>query len=328
VNSNNKKTIIQLTRQRSRVWLISTIFITLSIIGILFSLFNPSIKAPLNPGLDFTGGTQITLERLCSNNCSYIDTSIVSKSINDINLQSNNNDQKVNLSGSRVQILDDSKSILIRLPFLSSIQVDKVIDHMTENFGPFDKGGLAVDTIGPTLGVQLLKSSLISLIVAFSGIAIYISIRYDTRYSLLALLALAHDILIVCGLFAWLGVLFQVEVDSLFAVSLLTIAGYSVNNTVVVFDRIRERSKIDLDLSQEDQIDRAVSATLTRTLYTSLTTLMPLISLMLFGGTSLYWFSLSLSLGVIVGGWSSIALAPTLLTLLKSDKKNLFRTNI
>ena len=107
----------------------------------------------------------------------------------------------------------------------------------------------------------------------------------------------------------------QLEVDSLFAVSLLTIAGYSVNDTVVVFDRIRERSKDASDLPLSLQVDQAVSATLTRTLYTSGTTLLPLLALVFFGGATLYWFAIALALGVVVGSWSSIALAPSLLTL-------------
>ena len=106
--------------------------------------------------------------------------------------------------------------------------------------------------------------------------------------------------------------------------ALLPIAGYSVNDTVVVFDRIRERTRLDSELPLSEQIDRAVSATLTRTLYTSGTTLLPLIALILFGGTTLYWFALALALGVVVGSWSSIALAPSLLSLRKANKINSF----
>ena len=165
------------------------------------------------------------------------------------------------------------------------------------------------------LGRQLLRTTLISLLAAFAGIAAYISFRYDGRYAVLALVALAHDVVIVCGVFAWLGLLLQLEVDSLFAVALLTIAGYSVNDTVVVFDRIRERRRQDADLALTLQVDQAVSATLTRTLYTSGTTLLPLLALILFGGSTLYWFAVALALGVVVGSWSSIALAPSLLTV-------------
>ena len=129
------------------------------------------------------------------------------------------------------------------------------------------------------------------------------------------MLALFHDVLIVCGVFSWLGYFYNIEVDSLFAVSLLTIAGYSVNNTVVVFDRIREKSLIEKKLSFKYQIDNAVGATLTRTLYTSFTTLLPLVCILIWGGATLYWFAFSLVVGVIAGSWSSIALAPSLLAI-------------
>ena len=204
---------------------------------------------------------------------------------------------------------------MLRLPTLSAAQGQTLIAAVEPVAGPFVDGGQAVDTIGPSLGRQLLRTTLISLLAAFAGIAVYISFRYDGRYAVLALVALAHDVLIVCGIFAWLGLVLQLEVDSLFAVALLTIAGYSVNDTVVVFDRIRERRRQDADLSLQEQVDQAVSATLTRTLYTSGTTLLPLVALILFGGSTLYWFAVALALGVVVGSWSSIALAPSLLTV-------------
>ena len=118
------------------------------------------------------------------------------------------------------------------------------------------------------------------------------------------------------GLFAWLGLFLGLEVNSLFAVALLTIAGYSVNDTVVVFDRIREKRSQLKDLPLADQADAAVSATLTRSLYTSFTTLLPLLALILFGGSTLVWFAVALSVGILVGAWSSIAVAPTLLPVL------------
>ena len=214
-----------------------------------------------------------------------------------------------------MQLLDAGQSLLLRLPTLSAAQGQAVIQAVEPVAGPFRDGGQSVDTIGPSLGRQLLQSSLVSLLVAFAGIAVYISFRYDRRYAFLALVALAHDVVIVCGIFAWLGLFFQLEVDSLFAVALLTIAGYSVNDTVVVFDRIRERTQQGSDLPLKLQVDQAVSATLTRTLYTSGTTLMPLLALVFFGGSTLYWFAIALALGVVVGSWSSIALAPSLLTL-------------
>ena len=304
-----------LSSMRRKVWLISGLVVLISLLGLLLSWLDPAIRAPLRPGLDFTGGTQIQLERRCDDACAELKAIDVSDVIRSLDLPQEEGQPLPNLSAPRVQLLDGGQSLLLRLPTLSAAQGQAVIQAVEPVAGPFLSGGQSVDTIGPSLGKQLLRSSLISLLVAFGGIAAYISFRYDRRYAFLALVALAHDVAIVCGVFAWLGVVLQLEVDSLFAVSLLTIAGYSVNDTVVVFDRIRERSKDAADLPLSLQVDQAVSATLTRTLYTSGTTLLPLLALVFFGGATLYWFAIALALGVVVGSWSSIALAPSLLTL-------------
>ena len=304
-----------LSSMRQRVWLISAAVVVVSLIGLVSSWLDPVIGAPLRPGLDFTGGTQIQLERNCDPACAHLKAIAVSDVIRELALPKEGNAPLPQLNAPRVQLLDAGQSLLLRLPTLSAAQGQAVIQAVEPVAGPFKDGGQSVDTIGPSLGRQLLQSSLVSLLVAFAGIAVYISFRYDRRYAFLALVALAHDVVIVCGIFAWLGLFFQLEVDSLFAVALLTIAGYSVNDTVVVFDRIRERTQQGSDLSLSLQVDQAVSATLTRTLYTSGTTLMPLLALVFFGGSTLYWFAIALALGVVVGSWSSIALAPSLLTL-------------
>ena len=313
---------VQIYKNRKYVWFVSFSLCLISIIGMLICLKTTSIKAPLNLGLDYTGGTQITLERSCTDDCISLNTSEISNNIIALKKQdkSFSSNTSPNLSRSQIQLLDNSQLISIRLPFLSADQSESVVAEVNKSFGPFKNENTSVEIIGPSLGKQLLKSSLISLFFAFLGIALYINFRYDRRYSFLALFALLHDILIVCGVFAWLGYFFNVEVDSLFAVSLLTIAGYSVNNTVVVFDRIREKSSIDNQLSFKYQIDKAVGATLTRTLYTSLTTLLPLICILIWGGSTLYWFAFALLIGVITGSWSSIALAPSLLSITSSKK--------
>jgi preprotein translocase subunit SecF len=304
-----------LSSMRRRVWLISAAVVVVSLIGLLLSWLDPAIRAPLRPGLDFTGGTQIQLERNCDPACADLKAIAVSDVIRDLALPQEGSTPLPQLNAPRVQLLDAGQSLLLRLPTLSAAQGQAVIQAVEPVAGPFKDGGQSVDTIGPSLGRQLLQSSLVSLLVAFAGIAVYISFRYDRRYAFLALVALAHDVVIVCGIFAWLGLFFQLEVDSLFAVALLTIAGYSVNDTVVVFDRIRGRTQQASDLPLKIQVDQAVSATLTRTLYTSGTTLMPLLALVFFGGATLYWFAIALAIGVVVGSWSSIALAPSLLTL-------------
>ena len=145
----------------------------------LISFRSPTIKSPLNLGLDYTGGTQITLERSCNGGCKELNTIEISKKITALkNLDINfNSYSSPNLSRSQIQLLDDSKSISIRLPFLSAAQSEAVVDEIKKSYGPFINENTSVEIIGPSLGKQLLKSSLISLLVAFIGIALYINFR-------------------------------------------------------------------------------------------------------------------------------------------------------
>ncbi|MFN5195582.1 MAG: protein translocase subunit SecF [Cyanobacteriota bacterium] len=290
----------RINRYRRLAWLGSGLAVGLSLLGILLCWLNPAIRSPLRPGLDFTGGTQIQVERACGSRCTPVAAIEVQQRI----------------EGSTVQVLDGGRSLLVRLPALSPEEGQAVVGQLNTLVGPLLPQQTAIDTIGPTLGEQLLRGSLISLVVSFAAIAAYITITYSGVFAGLALLCLAHDVLITCGVFAWLGLLRGVEVDSLFAVALITVAGYSVTDTVVIYDRIREQRRSLPDLSVADQVDVAVDATLTRSLYTSLTTLLPLIGLIAFGGSALSWFAVALTVGIAVGSWSSIGVAPTLLPLL------------
>ena len=304
---------IRVNRQRRWLWSVSGLALGLSLLGMLLSWLNPAIGAPLRPGLDFTGGTQIQIERACGQACNQLTVAATRSALLSLKLPEEGKATAPNLSSAGVQLLDGGQTVLLRLPSLAPDQSQAVVEGLAPTLGPSRSGGLAVETIGPTLGAQLLQASLVSLLVSFAGIAAYISFRYDRIYAVLALLCLVHDVVITCGVFAWLGLLAGVDVNSLFAVALLTIAGYSVNDTVVVFDRIREKRAELQGLPLADQADEAVLATLTRSLYTSFTTLLPLIALILFGGSTLFWLAVALSIGIVVGAWSSVALAPTLL---------------
>ena len=306
----------RINRHRRLAWWGSALATALSVLGLVLCWLNPAIRSPLKPGLDFTGGTQIQLQRDCGAACKGLSVAEVQRQLGTLSLAAEPGQQAPNISASAVQVLDGGRSVVVRAPALSPAQGQALIEGLTPALGPLSSNGTSVDTIGPTLGSRLLRSSLLSLVVSFAAIAAYISFRYSGIFALLALLCLAHDVLITCGLFAWLGLLKGVEVDSLFAVALITVAGYSVTDTVVVYDRIREQKTALADLPLTDQVDVAVDATLTRSLYTSLTTLRPLLGLIFFGGNSLFWFAIALALGIGVGSWSSIGLAPTLLPLL------------
>lgn len=313
-----------ISRYRRLAWVGSGLACLLSLVGLLLCWLDPTIRAPLRPGLDFTGGTQIQVERLCGSAttapaanqpCTPIQLPELQRRLAALPLEGDANQPAPSLANAQAQVLDNGRYLALRLPVLSNSQIAAVVAELRQRIGPL------VDppnesTIGPTLGSRLLQGSLLSLVVSFVAIAGYITFRYSGVYAFLALLCLAHDVLITCGLFAWLGVLRGVEVDSLFAVALITVAGYSVTDTVVVFDRIREQRRALGHLSVVEQVDVAVDATLTRSLYTSFTTLLPLLALLFFGGASLFWFSVALAVGIAVGSWSSIGIAPTLLPLM------------
>ncbi len=302
----------RISRHRRLAWVGSALACGLSLLGLALCWLNPSIGAPLRPGLDFTGGTQVQVERDCAP-CKPVTAAEVRQGLASLALPSPEGEVAPSLGSASVQVLDGGRSLLLRLPALDADQSKALIDDLAARVGPLLKSGTSVNTIGPTLGSRLLQGSLVSLLVSFAGIAVYITFSYSGIFAGLALLCLAHDVLITCGLFAWLGLLQGIEVDSLFAVSLITVAGYSVTDTVVVYDRIREQRRTLGDLPLVDQVDVAVDATLTRSLYTSFTTLLPLVALIFFGGSTLFWFAVALTVGIAVGSWSSIGLAPTLL---------------
>ena len=256
--------------------------------------------------MDFVGGNELRIERVCKDVCSDISPDLVLEKLKKVSKN------KKFLNNINLQIQNNNKLLSIKTPYLSIDESIKLITNLENVIGPLNFESKNTRLIGPKLGKRLLINGVTSLLVSLLAISIYISIRFDRKYALYALLALFHDLFIVFGVFSWLGIILSVEVNSLFAVSLLTIAGYSVNDTVVIFDRIREnlRSKKE---SYNETIQLSVNESFRRTTFTSITTLIPLLTLILFGSYSLFWFSLSLSLGIIIGSYSSILLAPSLL---------------
>ena len=298
---------IPLLEIKKKVWSLSIFLLIFSFIGIIFSTFYPSIKKPINLGMDYVGGNEIRLERICNIDCSTITSD---KLISDLRIINKENNLVNNI---RFQIQNNNSLISIRTPFLSIDSSEKLINDINKIAGPINFDSKISRSIGPKLGRDLLINGGISLFVSLIAISFYISIRFDKKFSLLALSALFHDLLIVFGIFSWLGIIFSIEVNSLFAVALLTIAGYSVNDTVVIFDRIRENRKSNDNLNFNQVIEISVNESLRRTLFTSLTTIIPLLTLIIFGSYSLYWFSIALVLGILIGSYSSILLAPSLL---------------
>jgi len=297
---------LELIKNKRKIISFSTFLILLSLLGILYSTFNTSYKKPINLGMDFVGGNELRIERFCEEECSNLSPDSVLENLREISSNKNF------INNIKLQFQNNNKLISIRTPYLSIEESNNLITNLDNIIGPLNYESKDSRLIGPKLGKRLLTNCVTSLLVSLFTISLYITIRFDKKYALFALLALFHDLLIVFGIFSWLGIILSVEVNSLFAVSLLTIAGYSVNDTVVIFDRIRENLKSKKE-GYNETIQLSVNESFRRTTFTSITTLIPLLSIILFGSYSLFWFSLALSLGIVVGSYSSILLAPSLL---------------
>ncbi|MEM9137640.1 MAG: protein translocase subunit SecF, partial [Cyanobacteria bacterium P01_F01_bin.42] len=200
----------------------------------------------------------------------------------------------------------------IRTPPLNEETRTPLVDALTERIGAFDVAKTQIDTVGPTLGKELLTSGVLALLVAAIGISLYLTIRFEFDYSLWAITALLHDVLLTLGAFSILGLILGLEIDSLFIVAVLTIIGFSVNDTVVIYDRVRENLQLTPDRSVREVVEYSVNQSLARSINTSLTTILPLLAIFLFGGETLKYFALALIIGFAAGAYSSIFIASTL----------------
>ena len=298
--------------QRGLWWTLSSIMILVGLVAML--ILQTQIGAPLRPGLDFKGGTRLQFELDCSKpgNCTKpIDLDVVRDVL-----------KSENLADSSIQLVgQDQRALLIRANTLNVDQRSKLQSELESKIGAFDVKKTQIDTVGPTIGKQLLTSGLLALVISFALIAGYLTIRFELDYAIFAILALFHDVLITVGVFAILGLSpLKTEVDSLFVVALLTIVGFSVNDTVVIYDRVRETIKLHPGQHINQIVDDAVNQTLTRSINTTLTVLLTLFSLLLFGGETLKNFALALIIGFTMGAYSSIFIASTLLALWREKR--------
>ena len=179
-----------------------------------------------------------------------------------------------------------------------------------------------VSSVGPTLGNELMKNSCIAVLLAILGICVYLTLRFHLEYALIAIFTLVHDVLFVLGVFAFLGIFFGVHIDALFITAVLTVLGFSVHDTIVVFDRVRENLKFSSkSMTFNEIVDASVNQTLARSINTSLTTLITLLALYLFGGVTTKDFVLAMILGISVGTYSSIFFASVLLVFYNNYKQ-------
>jgi len=296
---------LNIIQQRKLWWLISATLMVLSLGAMAFSW--ATLGSPVRLGLDFIGGTRLQLERACDAgaNCS---TPLTPGDLRSVLAEQD-------LASSSVQVLgSEGNGILIRTGNLNVDQRTELEQNLATAFGPFDPAKTQIDTVGPVIGKRLLLAGVLSLLISFLGIVIYLTVRFQLDYAVLAMLALFHDALITTGVFSLLGLSTGLEIDSLFLVALLTIVGFSVNDTVVIYDRIRETIQINPNRPIDLIVDEAVNQTLGRSINTTLTTLLPLVSIFFLGGTTLKDFALALIVGFILGAYSSIFVASSLLS--------------
>ena len=211
-----------------------------------------------------------------------------------------------NLSQSTIQNLSENEFV-IRTEKIDSEQRKEILTAFKENLTDLEV--LRVETVGPVIGENLKKLALYALFFAFIGIILYITIRFEFKFSIISILALFHDCLIVLGIFS----LLQKEITISIIAAVLTIIGYSLNNTIVILDRLRENIKFKTRESFENLINMSINQSLSRTINTALTTIIPILALYFFGGNILSDFALALFIGMVAGTYSSIFIASPLL---------------
>tara|TARA_B100001057_G_scaffold463782_1_gene518311 strand:- start:2713 stop:3594 length:882 start_codon:yes stop_codon:yes gene_type:complete len=275
--------------------------ISLVVISLLLLIFKG-----LNFGIDFKGGTLIELRS--------IDSKINVSSLRD-------NLNQMNLGDVSVKNFGEENDFLIKFENNEKKNViEEIKINLDKSFGN-NFNFRRVENVGPKVSAELLRSGIIAISVALALMLIYIWIRFEWQFSLGAIMALFHDVIVTLGLFSLLGL----EINLSIIAAVLTIVGYSMNDTVVIFDRVRENLRKYSDIKIFELTNISINETLSRTLITSITTLLALLSIFFFGGEILKGFSLAMIFGVIFGTYSSIYIANTVLVRLNVSQKTVLR---
>ncbi|WP_287131201.1 protein translocase subunit SecF [Candidatus Cyanaurora vandensis] len=281
---------------KRKLWLgISGAFVAAGLVAMLWSTI--TLGSPLRLGIDFTGGTFWQLRfKTATPTLTQVREVLTKKDLGNSIIQ---------LSG---------KEVLIRAKPLSQEERLAVQAALKQELGDYTLD--RIETVGPTLGRELLVNGLLAMFVTLTAIAVYVSIRFQSDFAVFALVAMLHDVIVLSGFFAFLGLVANVEIDSLFVVALLTVVGFSVTDTVVVYDRIRENMKfVSRKKPFAEVVNESVNQTFARSLNTSFTALLSLLALYFFGGVTLKDFSLALIIGFAAGAYSSIFNASILLVI-------------
>ncbi|WMS87581.1 protein translocase subunit SecF [Pleionea litopenaei] len=285
---------------------IAVVFSALLLIASVSSLFMKG----LNVGLDFSGGTMIQVK---------YEQPVEIQSIR-VNLE------KHNINGAVIQFFGSQSDVTIRLP--NNIGIDnKEIDAIVMNALREDRQDVTKIRrayLDSTLGEELQEEGALALLVALFCIMVYVAVRFEWKFAVGSVAALAHDVIIVAGFFSFT----QIEFDLTVLAAILAVIGYSLNDTIVVYDRIRENFLMMRKGSALEVMNRSLNQTLTRTMITSFTTLLVLIALFVFGGELIHAFSIALLVGIIIGTYSSIYVASAAALALGVSKEDLMPPEI
>lgn len=265
--------------------------------GIVFLIISPGLKA----GIDFTGGSTLTL--------SFSNTVTQEQLRNEITL--------LGYTEASVQSFGEN-TFFMRSRELDEADKNAIVDTLEAKISPDGVNVLSFDLVSPVIAQETILNGVYAVLAATVGIFLYLwwafrSMPSPFRYGMAAIIALVHDTIIVVGIFAILGKLADVEVNTMFLIAILTVIGYSVNDTIVVFDRLRENVINYPNREFSDNVNVSISETLGRSLNTSLTLLVALMALYLFGGVTIQTFLLVLLIGVVAGTYSSIGIASQVL---------------
>jgi len=258
------------------------------------------IKWGLRPSIDFTGGTLLELEFTQAIGDKQ---KVISEALNELEIEYSS----IQLSG--------EKRILIKAKPITREDVSSIIGTVAEKAGE-KPSELRFDTVGPILGKELIKKTIIAILLAAGFIMLYVWKQFkEPMFGVCAIAAMFHDSLVLLGIFSLLGHFAGVEVDTLFVTAVLTILSFSVHDTVVVYDRIRESRKKFSGVPFENLVDKAITETLSRSINNSMTIIVMLIALYLLGGTTIKWFVFALLIGTVSGTYSSTFTAVPLLVV-------------
>ena len=276
--------------------------LSLIIISLILLLFKG-----LNYGVDFKGGTLIEVRTSQnSSDISKIRDSLNQMNLGDVSVKSYGNDNDF--------VVKFEKKDSNNPEFIENIK-----KKLSNSIGNVDFR--RVENVGPKVSSELLKSGVIAIALSLAAMLLYIWIRFEWQFSLGAIIALFHDVIITLGIFS----LFSLEINLSIVAAVLTIVGYSMNDTVVIFDRVRENLKKSADIKIFELTNISINETLSRTIITSVTTLLALLSIYFFGGEILKGFSLAMILGVIFGTYSSIYIANPILVMLKVSQRTIIK---